>query len=181
MLKKLRTLFSRVTPAERILTHQPYPNSEANYIYNLLFCDDRALFRNGDTPITDEPWKSIHAESPDTRALETIASNDSYDSRSRVLAYNRLRELGSTVEPKKTFGVIVEVPVERGLDTLAAFSDGGVRYLNYTGKMSLFEGDENPLAGKAKNLVTSAQPVVSKLSALGTTNDYRHRHVVMFD
>jgi hypothetical protein len=67
------------------------------------------------------------------------------------LAYWRLRNAGMQVPKKILLGVIVEIPLAAGLDTIAAYSEGGVRYINQTGKMAVFEG------------VTSLQPLVDDL------------------
>jgi len=58
--------------------------------------------------------------------------------------------------------VIVEVPLASGLDTLAAFSEGGVRYVNQSGKLLVIEGvaDVLPLV---KRLIAASEPVVSRI------------------
>jgi hypothetical protein len=63
------------------------------------------------------------------------------------------------------FGVIVEVALKQGLDVLAAFSDGGVRYFNQSEKLAVFEGQGNPLEAQGKDLLKSCQPVVEKIGA----------------
>lgn len=57
----------------------------------------------------------------------------------------------------------VEVPLDNGLDVLAAFSDGGVRYLNQSGKIAVVEADDTPLAGLAKELIAASRPIVEKI------------------
>ena len=58
--------------------------------------------------------------------------------------------------------VIVEVPLEGGLDVLAAFSDGGVRYMNQTGKLAIFEGVPS-LQPAVANLFKESQAIVSRI------------------
>ena len=58
--------------------------------------------------------------------------------------------------------VIVEVPLEGGLDVLAAFSDGGVRYMNQTGKLAIFEGVPS-LQPAVANLYKESQAIVSRI------------------
>jgi hypothetical protein len=103
------------------------------------------------------------AEKPDTAALRKIAEDEANEGRVRALAYNRLRGAGEKVLPKQLLGVIIEVPLEKGLDVLAAFSEGGVRYLNQSGKVALFEGPGNPVESLAKELVSVSQPVVNQI------------------
>ena len=103
------------------------------------------------------------AEKLDKVALRKIAEDENNEGRVRAIAYNRLRAAGDKVPSKKLLGVIVEVPLQQGLDVLAAFSEGGVRYLNQSGKVAIFEGQGNPVEGLAKELVSASQPVVNQI------------------
>jgi hypothetical protein len=52
-------------------------------------------------------------------------------------AWNGLRELGQSPDPKiarEVLGVVLEVPVKNGYDTLAGYNDGTARYINNGGK-----------------------------------------------
>jgi hypothetical protein len=59
-------------------------------------------------------------------------------------------------------GVIVEVPLAGGLDTLAAFSEGGVRYINQSGKMVAIEG-VGAFSAHVKSLFKASEPVVAQI------------------
>ena len=83
----------------------------------------------------------------------------------RALAYGRLRRLGRAVKVKELLGVVVEVGLAGGLDTLAAFSDGSVRYINASGAMALFEGDP-AIAALAQKLIAACGPVVARTGPL---------------
>jgi hypothetical protein len=142
--------------------YAPYQSSEANEIYNLLFCDDPAAFkpRPGQTPV---PWQAtLFSEPNDRSALLALATEASQEGRVRYLAYAKLRELGQPVPPKVLLGVIVEVPLAGGLDVLAAFSEGGVRYVNQTGKLAVFEGVA-ALQPFVQRLFAASEPVVSRI------------------
>lgn len=86
-------------------------------------------------------------------SLQALANDDTLEGRIRYLAFGRLRGEGVRESQKKLLGVIVEVPLSGGLDVLAAYSEGGVRYINQTGKLSILEG------------VTDIQPLVQRLFA----------------
>jgi hypothetical protein len=60
-------------------------------------------------------------------------------------------------------GVIVEVFLKQGLDVLAAYPDGRVRYLNQSGKIAVFEGGPPQVEALAKELVAVSQAVVNKI------------------
>ncbi len=140
---------------------KPYRDDSCNFIYNLLFCDDLKLF---ETPDPSPPMTTLLAERPDAAALREIANDAAtYDSRIRVVAFNRLREMGEPVPSKLLLGVILEVPVNGGLDTLGAFADGDVRYINHTEKMSIFVGGGHPLVPHVQRLMEASRPVVDQI------------------
>lgn len=56
------------------------------------------------------------------------------------LAYQQLRHDGQSVPSRQLLGVIIEVPLAGGLDTLAAYSEGGVRYINHSGRIAVVDG-----------------------------------------
>lgn len=57
-------------------------------------------------------------------------------------ALNGLRSLGTPpaeLWAGTVFGVVVEVPMPGGLDTMAAYSDGSARYINHAGKIIVWD------------------------------------------
>lgn len=142
--------------------YQPYREAHVNFLYNLLFCDNISLFKNEKSMQGDGPYPTLLAEKPDLKAIQEIAQNDSNEGRVRAVAFNRLRATGQKVPAKVLLGVIVEIPQPQGLDVIAAFSDGGVRYLNQSGKVAIFEGHGNPVEAEARQLLAVSQPVVDR-------------------
>lgn len=130
-------------PADRP-PYAPYRNGAANEIYNLLFCDDPAAFANA-------------ALDPPVRANDATQ-----EGRLRYLAYLRLRSSGQAVPGKVLLGVIVEVALRDGLDVLAAFSEGGVRYINHAGKVAVFEGVAS-LEPDVRRLFAASESVVARI------------------
>jgi hypothetical protein len=167
MLKKILasigSRFGANSHASATKFFKPYKDSHLNFLYNLLFCDDLKLFKSQNNAQHVDILNALFSEHPDISALHTIADDETNEGRIRALAYNRLRQLGENVSTKKSLAVIVEVPLQHGLDVLAAFSEGGVRYLNHSGKVAIFEGNGNPVEDLAKQLVSIAQPVVDKI------------------
>lgn len=150
-------------PASAAGLYTPYADSRVNFLYNLLFCDDIALFRRSENEKGDGLWSKLLAEKTDAASLFDIAENPGNEGRVRALAYNRLRASGVQVPKEQLFGVITELPLENGLDVLAAYSEGGVRYLNHSGKVAIFDGPGNPVEGLAKDLLTASRPVVNAI------------------
>ncbi len=166
-LKKLFAALGMVLAASSWATtstfYNPYPEPQVNLLYNLLFCDDISLFSSQVKPKRDELWAPLLETQLDKAALRKIADEATNEGRVRALAYNRLRAAGANVPAKILLGVIVEVPLEQGLDVLAAFSDGGVRYLNQSGKPAVFEGKGHPAEVLAKELVSVSQSIVDSV------------------
>jgi hypothetical protein len=149
--------------------HRPYRSKAANEMYNLLFCDDPALFApKGDRPrgVLD----AVLADPPDRVTLESIGNDKDAESRVRVLAFNRLRAMSVPVEPKKLLGVIIEAPQSSGLDTLAIFADGRMRYINQSERIAIFEDAPPPIAKKANEVLKAALAVVDRI---GPANEPR--------
>lgn len=169
MSSPFRTLLAAVglgaamtAPALAAPSYAPYANAGIDAIYNLLFCDDANAFAAAAAG-TAAHWQStLFAKPADVATLERLAADDAQEGRIRYLAYGRLRALGRPVPPKVLLGVIVEVPLAGGLDTLAAFSEGGVRYINQTGKLAVLE-DVPSVRPLVQRLFDAARPVVDHI------------------
>lgn len=145
-------------------SHTPYKDPGINDIYNLLFCDDLSLFQKNFAGEISSPWDVLFSSNPDVEALKNIASSPSLEGRVRMLAYNQLRALNQPVPEKELLGVIIEVGLNEGLDTLAVFSDGGIRYINYTGKTAFVEGGPSAeFEDKAKAVWSASQRIVNAI------------------
>jgi hypothetical protein len=165
MLRKLFAAIGLGAAAASTLAeppYAPYQSGAANEIYNLLFCDDPAAFKPkaGQSPVA---WQvALFSEPFDRTALSAVANEASQEGRVRYLAYAKLRALREPVPAKVLLGVIVEVPLAGGLDVLAAFSEGGVRYVNQTGKLAVFEGVA-ALQPLVQRLFAASEPVVARI------------------
>jgi hypothetical protein len=140
-------------PAQAMDHPAPYGMAKVNNIYNMLFCDDPALFK-------DQNGQERFGAGARVADVRKIAEDENKESRVRALAYNWLRARKESVPAGKVLGVIFEVPIDNGLDTLAVYADGRVRYINHTGVMSIFEGTPPEIAAAGKAIVASAAPVV---------------------
>jgi hypothetical protein len=126
---------------------EAYPDRARNEIYNLLFADDADALK----PATDKA------------DLASVAEDDEAESRVRVVAFRRLKAAGETPEgDPPLLGVIVEIALDEGLDTLAAYADGRIRYINHAGGMSMVE-DGTPLRAQVDGLLLASASVVGKI------------------
>jgi hypothetical protein len=88
------------------------------------------------------------------------------ESRIRALAYSRLRAENRSVPQKIMLGVVVETPLPRGLDVLATYIDGRVRYINGSGRRATIERDAPSLRGPREALLRATQDVVDELQPI---------------
>ncbi|HTJ81667.1 MAG TPA: hypothetical protein VL400_08070 [Polyangiaceae bacterium] len=117
-----------------------------------------------------EPWASFivalarksQGQSP-VRQLRSVAENGFLEARARLWAWTALRQLGeqpAQVHASEVLGIVVEVPVDDGLDVFAAYSDGSVRYLNHAGRLVARETAQGPDASVVK-VLGDAFPLLS--------------------
>jgi hypothetical protein len=143
--------------------YRPYADKGCNSAYNLLFCDKIDAFRKSASATPQGPWATLLAKTPISLELTAIAEDPSQESRLRLLAYNRLRELNQPVPSKKLFGVVIEVGMEEGLDVLAAYPDGYVRYINHKESMSVYESVPASWMVTVRRLMTASQAAVEQI------------------
>ncbi|MES2183438.1 MAG: hypothetical protein V4505_02735 [Pseudomonadota bacterium] len=147
--------------------YAPYGREAPDRLYNLLFCDDPTAFapRSNETPTY---WQSVLFEEPvDPQAVMKLARDPSAEGRVRALACLGLRRNGlPVVPPKQLMGVIVEAALAGGLDVLAAYSDGAVRYIDPAGKPAVFEHMEGlqPAVGR---LLMASHTITDRIGPWG--------------
>lgn len=122
-----------------------YADQATNQIYNLLFADD------------------VDGFGPAEGDQQAIADDDTAESRRRVVAFRRLAAGGTQADAKPPLlGVIVEIAMDEGLDTLAAYADGSVRYINHGGGMTIVEPG-GPLLAQVGALLLAGRPAVDAI------------------
>lgn len=115
----------------------------------LLFGDLPIEQWSGDS--TELPWRHFRTaadalqrdDAPAARsALHTVLATPGLESRHYLQAWDGMRQAGAEAAPQVAstlYGVVLDVPVEGGLDTLAAYADHTARYLNFSGKVLVWE------------------------------------------
>jgi len=69
-----------------------------------------------------------------------------------------------SVPQRRLLGTIIEYPQEGGLDVLAVFVGGSLRYINQSEKMIVFEPPPPAnIAGKAEELLRVSQLIVNRI------------------
>lgn len=151
-------------PTENIA---PYGQDSTNIIYNLLFCDDIDLFKKHSEGLDSYPFDILFDESSSVEDLHRVANDPQSNPRVKMMAYNRLLEAGQEPQKRELLGVIIEVGMDEGLDTLAAFNDGTARYINYTEAMVIWESPNQDSNALITNLLSNSINIVNQIGPWG--------------
>jgi hypothetical protein len=127
---------------------------------------------NGDSI---EPWASFvtvrdAVQRGDTAAaiatLRRIVSSPGVESRQQLQASYFLRQLGvhpSSADGKRVHGVVLEVQLEGGLDTLAGYADHTARYINHGRRLIVWESHDDSIDALIDDLIGRGQVVANAI------------------
>jgi hypothetical protein len=142
----------------------------------------------GDVPIEDwagsspdAPW--IHFQDAEhamaradvpaaEAALHAVLDTPHLESRQYLQAWSCLRQLDRdalTGLPEHLYGVVLDVPLERGLDTLAAYDDGSARYLNQGGGAIVWDVQDAAIDALIAALLAAARPLLATVGVWEST------------
>lgn len=96
--------------------------------------------------------------------LQSIVQRSGLESRHYLQAWSSLRALGVSPPPgeaKHVYGVVVDVPVESGLDTLAGYEDGTARYVNFSGGVIIWEVPDAQMKGRIDKLLAAGNTLAA--------------------
>jgi hypothetical protein len=142
--------------------HTPYADPSTNRIYHALFCDDAQALQPQDGRAALADWQRALLGGPAfIGALRQLAEDGQGDARVRALAFRALAQHGQSVPRRELLGVVIEVPLESGLDTLAAYADGSVRFIHGSGHMTMVEGPNPVVEDTVRQLLAASQAVVN--------------------
>jgi hypothetical protein len=134
----------------------------------------------GDVPVEDwagsspeAPW--IHFQDAEhamaradvpaaEAALRTVLDTPELESRQYLQAWSCLRQLDRdalTGLPERLYGVVLDVPLEQGWDTLAAYEDHTARYLNQSGGVIVWDGREPAIDALVDALLEATRPLLT--------------------
>ncbi|MBI4423478.1 MAG: hypothetical protein HY554_07120 [Elusimicrobia bacterium] len=98
--------------------------------------------------------------------LRQVAELPMAETRVRLWAWGALRGLGARPEAgraREVLGVVVELPLALGVDTLAAYRDGTARYLNQGGSLSIQDGAEPAAVRRVERLLDLAEGLAGSM------------------
>lgn len=136
----------------------------------------------GDVPLAqwagsskEQPWSDFQAArdaiargdpKAAIRALESVVSRTGLESRHYLQAWSTLRELGAeppASQAKRVLGVVLDMPVSGGLDTLAAYEDGSARYLNFSGKGIVWDATDPAVEDAINRLIATGTAIAKQI------------------
>ena len=137
----------------------------------------------GDVPIetwagtsTEKPWTHFqdaehamaHADVPAAEAaLHAVLDTPGLESRQYLQAWSCLRQLDRdalTDLPERLYGIVLDVPLEQGYDTLAAYDDHTARYLNQAGGAIIWHTEDAAMDALVDALLTAARPLLATVN-----------------
>jgi hypothetical protein len=162
----------------KIEKYHPYEKDHANSMYNLLFGDDIRLAES--SPNSFKEWKELFNPNVDPNKLLSVIIDEREKSLKRLYYLQRLPSLRILPKENIILGVVVEVAQEEGLDTLAVYNDGCIRYINNSAAMAILE-TPHPLEADTKRLMNKAavlrksfpSTIIEKRSSPPTTGHVR--------
>jgi len=98
--------------------------------------------------------------------LMQLLADPTLETRQHLQAWNVLRDLGvqpEAAEAKQVLGVVLEVALEQGNDTLAAFRDHSARLISHSGKLIVWESRDPQVDAMIDQLLTAGQQVAEKI------------------
>jgi hypothetical protein len=149
------------------------PSGSTHPLRETLFGDVAPTKWTGTSPA--EPWRSFaqaaaHAAQPDrasaVRCLEGILAQPGLESRHYLQAWMGLTALGvrpAESEAKHLYGVVLDMPVPGGVDTLAAYEDLSARYLNFSGGAVIWEHLDESLDGEIQALLAAGRELLARI------------------
>ena len=101
-------------------------------------------------------------------ALERVLSRTT-ETRIHLQAWSLARRIGiepPAIDGRQVRGVVIDVGLEGGLDTLAGYEDGTARYLNQAGGAIVWEARDPSIDEAINALISAAQGVVERSGPL---------------
>lgn len=136
----------------------------------------------GDVPIEDWagtstalPWRHfqdaehamVTANVPAAEtALQSVLDTPRLESRQYLQAWSCLRQLDRDALaglPERLYGVVLDVPLDQGVDTLAAYDDRTARYLNQGGGAIVWDATDPAMDALIDALLAAARPLLETI------------------
>jgi hypothetical protein len=85
-------------------------------------------------------------------------------SRDRLQAWHVLRRLGvAPPDPGRLYGVVIDMPVSNGRDTLAAYDDLSCRYINQSGQILIWDARRDDIDAQIRAVLAAGSSIVARI------------------
>lgn len=162
-----------------ILNRKKMADDPSEAIRSLLYGDvPLGVWRHDSADAISKRFRAASHACAQGRLLEAIevlralANDDAIESRDRLQAWAGLRELGVRPDPDRIglpLGVVLDVPVVGGLDTLAAYADGSARYVNFSGRIAVVEPGQAAFRALIGDLVAEGHRLAAAIGPWSET------------
>jgi hypothetical protein len=142
---------------------KPYQKASSDLEYNRLFCEDRSLYRLQPGEFEGEHWQRLMTPRPAASLVHELAGQDDLPARLRILAFNYLLKKGQKPTRQELLGFILEAGEEDGLETLAAYTDYSVVYINSQGETKQWQADQPAIRRQLIDCFTRAAALAERL------------------
>jgi hypothetical protein len=174
-MKKLFLLLSAINFLFITMTQAQKLGTDGDPIRQMLFANQslKEQAKQAKLDGTDSPLQRIADASKlvdEGKTNEAIAKLQSVlqmqplETRVELWTWTGLRELGIKPEQKtatEVLGVIIEIPMQDGYDTLSAYADGSSRYLNYSGRAIFWDKPDAAIKNLCRDFIESTIPASS--------------------
>jgi hypothetical protein len=168
-MKKLFSLLSVINFIFTTMTQAQKLGPDGDPIRQMLFANQslKEQVRQAKLDGADDPFQRISDasklvdEGKTNEAiikLQRVLQMQPLETRVELWAWTGLRELGKEPEQKvstQVLGVIIEVPMQNGCDTLAGYADGSARYLNFSGRGIFWDKPDATIKNLCRNFIES--------------------------
>ena len=141
----------------------PYKNETLNMLYHMSFCDDINFFKSIVKDPSQHPISEIIGTPFNKEGLLKVAKDTTLDTRCRLFAYDRLLKNKIPIKNVELLGVIIEIGFEQGMDVLAAYQDGNIRYLNQGEAAIVWETPNETSNALVEKVFAASQEVVQNI------------------
>jgi hypothetical protein len=171
-MKKLFLLLSAINFLFITMTQAQKLGTDGDPIRQMLFANQSLMEQAKQAKLdrTDSPFQRISDASKlvyegktneAITKLQSVLQMQPLETRVELWTWTGLRELGQKPAQKvatEVLGVIIEVPMQNGYDTLAGYADGSARYLNYSGRAIFWDKPDATIKNLCRGFIESSLP-----------------------
>ena len=144
-------------------TKRPEGRYASVEFYEMLFCDNLKLYLDNAPEPTAYPWNRFLEYPRSLKGLKEIIDDPNLECRIKLLAYYLLREQGVEIKKKEVLGIVVEVVLHKGTDVLAAYSDNKVRFMHHSGRITIWDKDDEITKSLISQLFAKCDEAIKRI------------------